>query len=185
MFTSSFIDASEGKIARFTLKNSSSRVPSKISPGLGSDSINFPRVTVFTPKNSRLPTRYCACWSILTTMSMDSWASSILDVATGHAALFQIALVILFGGIEFAGGSDFRRDRALEFLAGFKIGPGFFRCGFLLRRMRENRGAVLFAEVGPLAVHLCWIVQLPEDVDQRFVLHFFRIEFDLDHFGVA
>src|SRR5258705_12305041 len=54
MFTSSF-DASDGKLARFTLKNSSSRVPSKISPGLGSDSINFSRVTVFTPRNSMLP----------------------------------------------------------------------------------------------------------------------------------
>src|SRR6266403_4982715 len=51
--------------------------------------------------------------------------------------------------------------------------------------MRENRGAVLLAEVRPLAVHLCWIVQVPEDLDQRFVLHFYRIEFDLHHFGVA
>jgi len=28
-------------------------------------------------------------------------------------------------------------------------------------------------------------VQVPEDVDQRFVLHFFPIEFDLHHFGVS
>src|SRR5882757_9853483 len=51
--------------------------------------------------------------------------------------------------------------------------------------MRENRGAVLLAEVRPLAVDLRWIVQVPENVDQRLVLHFFRIEFDLYHFGVA
>src|SRR5258708_9182209 len=51
--------------------------------------------------------------------------------------------------------------------------------------MRENRRAVLLAEVRSLAVHLCRIVQMPEGVDKRFVLHFFRIEFDLHHFGVA
>src|ERR1700722_20283818 len=51
--------------------------------------------------------------------------------------------------------------------------------------MRENRGAVLLAEVGPLAVHLCWIVQVPEDVDQHVVVHFFPIEFALPHFGFA
>jgi hypothetical protein len=55
------------------------------------------------------------------------------NVATGHTALFQIALMILLGRIEFAGGSDFRRDRVLEFFAGLKIALGFFRDGFLLR----------------------------------------------------
>src|SRR6267378_1134837 len=65
----SSLDTSEGKIVRFTLKNSSSLVLSKIAPGLGSDSTNFSRVTAFTPRNSMLPTRYCTCWSILTTKS--------------------------------------------------------------------------------------------------------------------
>ena len=54
-------DASGGKIVRFTLKNSPSLVISRISPGLGSDSINFSRVAAFMPKNSMLPTRYCTC----------------------------------------------------------------------------------------------------------------------------
>src|SRR6266481_3161630 len=50
----SSLDTSEGKIVRFTLKNSSSLVLSKIAPGLGSDSTNFSRVTAFTPGNSEI-----------------------------------------------------------------------------------------------------------------------------------
>src|SRR5882762_10294321 len=42
-FTSS-LDTSEGKIVRFTLKNSSSLVLSKTCPDFGSDSVNFSRV---------------------------------------------------------------------------------------------------------------------------------------------
>src|SRR6266404_4935483 len=66
MFTSS-LETSGSKVVRFILKNSSSLVLSKTSPGLGSDSINFSCVTAFTPRISMLPTWYGTCWSILTT----------------------------------------------------------------------------------------------------------------------
>ncbi len=106
-------------------------------------------------------------------------------MAAGHAALFEIALVIFFGGIKFSGGRNFGGDGLLKFFAGFEFGFGFFGDGDLFRRMGEDRGAVLLAEVGSLAIHLGWIVQVPEGFDQSLVADFGWIEFDLDDFGVA
>ena len=51
--------------------------------------------------------------------------------------------------------------------------------------MNEDRGAVLRADVGPLAVHLRWIVDLPESIKQLIVADFLWIEGDLHDFGVA
>src|SRR5580693_9566951 len=51
--------------------------------------------------------------------------------------------------------------------------------------MKENRGAVLRAEVRSLAVHLRGIVCLPEHVEQFFVTHLRGIKRDLYHFRVA
>src|SRR6266851_8712743 len=48
--------------------------------------------------------------------------------------------------------------------------------------MKENRRAVLCAEVRPLAVQLRRVMSLPEDVEQLFVTHFCRIERHLHHF---
>src|SRR5258708_4088958 len=93
--------------------------------------------------------------------------------------------MIFLGGIKFSGGGNFRCDRLLKFLAGFEFGFGFFGDGYLLGRMGENRGAVLLAEVGALAIHLGRIVQVPEGFDQGLVTDFGGVEFDLDDFGVA
>src|SRR5439155_6374835 len=48
--------------------------------------------------------------------------------------------------------------------------------------MKENRRAILCAEVWTLPVHLCRVVSLPENVEQLFVTHFCRIERHLHHF---
>src|SRR5258708_25460665 len=93
--------------------------------------------------------------------------------------------MIFFGGIKLSGGRNFGGDGLLKFLAGFEFGFGFFGDGDLLGRMGENRGAVLLAEGRALAIHLGWIVQVPEGFDQRLVADFGWIEFYLDDFGVA
>src|SRR5882724_1643205 len=51
--------------------------------------------------------------------------------------------------------------------------------------MEENRGAILRAEVWPLAIDLGGIVNLPEGVEQLVVADFGRVEGDLHNFGVA
>src|SRR5713101_3312226 len=96
------------------------------------------------------------------------WAS---EVAGGGAALFKVALVVVFGSIERAGWGDFRGDGLAEFAAGLQRGLRFFRNGFLLRRMEEDRGAVLRAEVRALAVDLRGVVHLPEGVEQLLIAH--------------
>src|SRR5258708_23319960 len=93
--------------------------------------------------------------------------------------------MIFFGGIKFSGGRNFGGDGLLKFLAGFELGFGFFGDGYLLGRMSENRGAVLLSEVRALAIHLSWIVKVPEGFDQGLVADFCWIEFDLDNFGMA
>src|SRR5216683_6610662 len=50
--------------------------------------------------------------------------------------------------------------------------------------MKEYGRAVLCAEVRPLAVYLRRVVSLPENVEQLFVTHFWRIERHLHHFGM-
>src|SRR6266513_2861461 len=48
--------------------------------------------------------------------------------------------------------------------------------------MEENRRAVLRAEIRSLAVHLCRVMSLPENVEQLFVTHFCGIKCHLHHF---
>src|SRR2546430_668758 len=103
-------------------------------------------------------------------------------VAGRHAALLQVLLVILFGTIERACRRDLRRDGPLEFAAGIERCARLLCRGFLLRRMKENRRAILCAEVWTLPVHLCRVVSLPENVEQLFVTHFCGIERNLHPF---
>src|SRR5258707_4140693 len=48
--------------------------------------------------------------------------------------------------------------------------------------MKENRRAVLRAQIRSLAVHLRRVMSLPENVEQLFVTHFCGIERHLHHF---
>src|SRR5438046_4827064 len=48
--------------------------------------------------------------------------------------------------------------------------------------MEENRRAVLCAEIRSLAVHLCRVMSLPENVEQLSVTHFCGIKCHLHHF---
>ena len=56
---------------------------------------------------------------------------------------------------------------------------------FLLRRVEEDGGAVLRAPVRTLPVERGGVVELEECIEQLLVAHFFRVEVEFDHFGVA
>ena len=109
-----------------------------------------------------------------------------LDVAACLAALFQIALVVLFGAPEGLRRLDFCDD-ALGLEAAFggellDLGAGL---RLLLRRVEEDGRAVLRAPVRALAVEGGGIVQGEEGVEQLLVADLGGVEFQLDHFGVA
>ena len=110
---------------------------------------------------------------------------STLDMAGGEAALLQVLLVVILGLVEAAGGRDLGDDRAAE--AAFVL-QRLLRClggGLLLRRLEEDRAAVLLADVGALAIQRRRVVVLPEDGEQRVVADDGRVVLDLDDFGVA
>src|ERR1700683_1001505 len=107
------------------------------------------------------------------------------DVATGHAALFQILLVIVLGGIERDRGDDLRGNWfgvTMRFFERFFRG---LRLGLLLRRVVEDGGAVLRAPVRALAVELRGVVILPENFQQVGVANLRGIEFHFYRLGVA
>src|SRR4051812_31146051 len=51
--------------------------------------------------------------------------------------------------------------------------------------MIKDHGAVLIADVGPLAIQRGWIVVRPENVEELIVTDNCRIEFHFHHFGVS
>src|SRR5260370_1846984 len=93
------------------------------------------------------------------------------EAARGGAALLKIALVVLLGAIKWTCCGDLRGDRAAEFSAGVQGGFRFFCRGFLLWRMKENRGAVLLAEIRPLAGYLRRRMHLPKSVQQLLIVY--------------
>src|SRR5882672_2752078 len=107
------------------------------------------------------------------------------EVAARCAALLQIFLVIFFRAIKGACRRDFRCDGPLELSARLQRRARFLGNRFLLRRMSENRRAVLRAEVRSLAVHLRRVVRFPENIEQLFVTHLCGIERHLHYFRVS
>src|SRR5438105_10824516 len=100
-----------------------------------------------------------------------------LNVAVRLAALFQILLMIFFGAPEIAGGDDLRDDGPGETrLRGLAGAPGLHQ---LLRRIVENRGAVLRARVRTLPVTRGRIMIVPKRFEQIVVTEHLRIEGDL------
>jgi hypothetical protein len=80
-------------------------------------------------------------------------------VATGQSALFEIALVVVFGAPKSLGWLDFCDDFLWrEFAACVQFGDLGF--GFCLLRFGviEDRRAVLGAPVWALAIELCGVV---------------------------
>ena len=101
-----------------------------------------------------------------------------LDPAGRAAVLDQVLLVVLLGGPEHRRRDDLRGDRLRE----PRLRPRLrLRSGLrLLRRVREDRGPILRADVPALPVHLGRIVKAPERVHELAVGDLARVERHLD-----
>src|SRR5947209_16271343 len=106
-------------------------------------------------------------------------------MAGSRTALLEIPLVIFLGAIERGRGGDFGDDGPAKASGGLGLFFGFARDGFLFGRMEENRRAILRAEIGPLAVELRGVVDLPESFQKLFVTQLFRVKRHLHDFGVT
>lgn len=61
----------------------------------------------------------------------------------------------------------------------------FFAIVFRSGVCKENRSAVLGAEIGALAVHLRGIVDPPKHIQELFLTHLCRVKRHFDYLGVA
>src|SRR5260370_25839092 len=107
------------------------------------------------------------------------------NVAAGRAALFEVTLVVFLGAPKRARRSNFRGHGATQLGARFDGLLGLFRCGFLLGRVKKDRGPILRALIGHLSIHLSRVVNRPENVEQLIVAEFLRVKSDLYDFGMA
>src|SRR5207245_2943759 len=92
------------------------------------------------------------------------------------AAFLQIALMIFFRAPEFRRRLDLRHDRPAKTSA---LANLFFGCVcrcLLPERMIEDRGAILRADIGPLAIQRGWIVIGPRNTNQFIVSNIRRNE---------
>src|SRR5438874_13763197 len=100
-------------------------------------------------------------------------------------AFFQVTLMIFLRPEEFWRRFDLGHNLALESSALCHRILGFFRRGLLLRRMIKNNGAILCANIGPLAIQRRRIMICPENVEQFAIGNFRRIKFHLHYLGMA
>ena len=108
-----------------------------------------------------------------------------LDRTVRLAALFQIALVIFFRAPKLRGRLDLGHDWSIKFAALSYFLLRLFGRGFLFRRMIENHGAVLGADIRALSIQSRRIVVRPENVEELIVIDLGRIEFQLNNLSVA
>src|SRR2546423_8206970 len=108
-----------------------------------------------------------------------------LDRAVRLAALFQIALVIFFRAPELRRGLDLGYDRPIESSALSYFLLRLFSSGFLFRRMIENHGTVLGADIRALPIQSRRIVVGPENVEELIVTDLRRVELQLNDLSVA
>src|SRR5207237_7204994 len=99
----------------------------------------------------------------------------------------EVLLVIVLGVIEGRLGGDLRRDPTVPGLRQRLLVLLARRFGGLLLRLagRVDRGAILRADVVPLAHPLRGIVALPEHAEQIRVRHPLRVEDDENHLRVT
>src|SRR5436305_13745800 len=91
--------------------------------------------------------------------------------------------MIILGRPPVAQRLDRRHDAAAEILVG--AGDRLARLAVLLVALREDRRAILGADVIALAIELRRVVGREEDIQQIVVAELLRIEGDPDRFGVA
>src|SRR6478672_9582645 len=95
--------------------------------------------------------------------------SLLTDVAGGEAALFEVLLVVILGGVELGGGGDFGDYRPAIFVAVFEFGLGGEGGSLLLGGSVKDGRPVLGADVRALAVEGGGVVVLPEGFEKVFV----------------
>jgi hypothetical protein len=105
-------------------------------------------------------------------------------MAAGEPALLQVLLVVLFGGIVGGGGGDLGNDRPAILAAHLQASLRCHGGVALLRAVVEDGGAVLGADIPPLAIQGGRVVVLPEDLKELLVADPGRIIYDLDRFRV-
>ena len=108
-----------------------------------------------------------------------------LDRAVRLAALFQIALVVFFRAPELRRRLDLGYDRSIEFAALGYFLLRLFGRGFLFRRMIENYGTVLGADIRALPIQSRRIVVGPKNVEDLIIIDLRRVELHLDDLGMA
>lgn len=97
----------------------------------------------------------------------------------------EVFLVIVLGDVEGLGGDDLGDDRPVEDFVIGEAGDHGLGDPLLLRRVAEDRRAVLRARVVALVVELGRVVDHEEDLEQLAIGHGLWIERNLHHFGVA
>src|SRR5262249_10924842 len=105
--------------------------------------------------------------------------------AVADAALFQVALVVFLRGPEFGRGGDLGDDRPAEPARAILALSGGARRRLLLRRVEEDRRAVLVADVGALPVQRRRVVVRPEHLQQVVVGDLPRLVLHLHHLCMA
>ena len=101
------------------------------------------------------------------------------------AALFQIALVVFFRAPEIRRRLDLGYDRPIEFAALSYFLLRLFSGGFLFRRMIEDHGTILGADVRALPIQSRRIVVGPKNVEELIVTDLRRVELQLNDLSVA
>src|SRR5690606_32548854 len=96
-----------------------------------------------------------------------------------------VLAVVLLGGVERVQRRDLGHDRRVPDLLGLQLRDHFLRDPLLLLGMIEDRGAVLRADVGALAVQRRGVVDREEDAQQVAVGELVRVELDLHDLRVA
>src|SRR5262249_17590873 len=103
----------------------------------------------------------------------------------GEAALLKILLVIVLRLIELFCGNDLHCNQLRIAVSSFESFLKCQRLNLLLKRMEEDRRAVLCTPIRPLTVDLNKIVVLPKDFQQLGIRDLGRIIVHLDSFCVA
>src|SRR5919197_4190908 len=135
------------------------------------------------PKRTTTSTPATATRVVSPPVSLRSSRAEETSVADRTALLLEVLLVVVLGLVEGGRGDDLGRDALRE--PRLHLGLRGERLLLLLRRVEEDRGAVLAADVRALAVPLSGVVRAPEEVEQLLVGDDRRIELDLHRLGVA
>src|SRR5215204_6369466 len=91
--------------------------------------------------------------------------------------------MVILRAIKPLGWPDFSHNRLFMLLLGLFLRDE--RGSHLLGGMVEDYGPILAAHVGSLTVKLCWVMNLPEQIEQLFITDHEGIVFHEHHFGVA